>query len=154
SKETRSLKRQISQVETDTLAALEELAKDRDQAKEANADLKIKLEASQKKNRSQEDDSNRVHSLWARDKDTWEGEKRTLERRVHIAESRLKLVLDEFSAQQAALHDQPIDSEGEDNTKDSGLGNESETSSVHSLSRRGSSSRNGFHSRNMSNGSY
>ncbi|OCK79218.1 hypothetical protein K432DRAFT_300343 [Lepidopterella palustris CBS 459.81] len=153
-KESRSVKRQLQQLENGTLSALEELAKERDEVKDANADLKSKLELSQKKLRSQEDDSTRVHDMWARDKETWDGEKRLLERRVHISENRLKMILDELAAQDAAHDDHSMDSEGEDNTRDSGVGHESDTASIRSSPRRRSSSRNGMHSRNLSSSSH
>ncbi|KAF2455401.1 meiotic cell cortex C-terminal pleckstrin homology-domain-containing protein [Lineolata rhizophorae] len=154
--EHRSAKRQLQQLENGTLAALEELAKERDEAKQANSELKAKLEESRKKIKSQEDDATRTHNLWERDKETWQGEKRTLERRTHVTESRLKIVLDELAAQQAAAnaqHEHHVESEGED-TRDSGFGNESDTTSVRSMSQRGSGSRNGRHARNMSSSSH
>ena len=153
-KESRAVKRQLQQLENGTLSALEELAKERDEVREANVDLRNKLESSQKKIRSQEDDSNRVHNMWERDKETWDGEKRMLERRVHISESRLKMILDELAAQDAAQDEQGMDSEGEDNTRDSGVGNESDTASIRSSPRRRSTSRTGMHSRNLSSSSH
>ncbi|KAF2495624.1 hypothetical protein BU16DRAFT_394558 [Lophium mytilinum] len=153
-KESRSTKRHLQQLENGTLEALEELAKERDDVREANADLKKKLESSQKKLRTQDDDSARVHDMWARDKETWDGEKRLLERRVHISESRLKIILEELAAQDAAQEDHGTDSEGEDNTRDSGVGHESDTASIRSSPRRRSSSRTGRHSRNLSNSSH
>ncbi|KAF2807792.1 uncharacterized protein BDZ99DRAFT_535454 [Mytilinidion resinicola] len=153
-KESRSTKRHLQQLENGTLEALEALAKERDEVREANADLKKKLEASQKKLRTQDDDSARVHDMWSRDKETWDGEKRLLERRVHISESRLKIILEELAAQDAAQEDHGTDSEGEDNTRDSGVGHESDTASIRSSPRRRSSSRTGRHSRNLSNSSH
>ncbi|KAI6784399.1 Nuclear migration protein-like protein [Emericellopsis cladophorae] len=101
-KENKSLKRQLALLEGGTSSALGELSRERDEAVEASADVKKRLEAVQKKLRSQEDNSERVHELWARDKDTWDEERRKFERKVHIAESRLKLVLEEVAAFQAA----------------------------------------------------
>ncbi|GME39950.1 hypothetical protein GTA08_BOTSDO10827 [Neofusicoccum parvum] len=105
-RESRSAKRQIQQLETGTLSALEELAKERDQVKADNEQLKNKLEATQKKARSEGDASDRTQDLWQKDKESWENDKRSLERRLHVTETRLKVVLDELAAQQAALEDQ------------------------------------------------
>lgn len=153
-KENKSVKRQLQQLENGTLSALEEIAGERDKAQEANADLKQKLETTQKKLRSQEDDSTRVHDMWAREKEVWEGEKRTLERKVHISESRLKMILEELALREAAEEEAGIESETEDNTRDSGLGHESDTGSVRSSPVRRPSTRFARHSRNHSNGSF
>ena len=120
-KENRSLKRQLSLLEGGTSSALGELAKERDDAVESAADAKRRLEASQKKLRSQEEDSERVHRQWAKEKDEWEEEKRKFERRIHVAETRLKTVLEEVSAYQAAQANgaqDGLDSEVEESGKD------------------------------------
>ena len=101
-KENRSTKRQLALLEGGTSSALGELARERDDAVEQASDVKKRLEAAQKKLRVQEDDSQRVHDLWAKEKDAWEDEKRKFERKIHIAETRLKAVLDEVAAFQAA----------------------------------------------------
>ncbi|KAF2739467.1 hypothetical protein EJ04DRAFT_531726 [Polyplosphaeria fusca] len=152
-KESRAVKRQLQQLEHGTLSALEEIAGERDKIKEANADLKQRLETSQKKLRSQEEDSTRVHDMWAREKEAWDGEKRSLERRVHVSESRLKLLLDELAAQEAELEEAAPDSEGED-ARDVPMGPESDAGSVRSSPVRRPSTRIARHSRNLSNGSY
>jgi hypothetical protein len=154
SKENRAVKRQLQQLENGTLSALEEIAGERDKTKEANADLKERLEATQKKLRGQEDDSTRVHDMWAHEKEVWAGEKRILERRVHVSESRLKLLLDELAMQEAALEEAGMDSENEDMARDSALGHESDSVSVQSSPQRRPSTRLARHSRNLSNGSY
>ncbi|KAK4109378.1 hypothetical protein N656DRAFT_715985 [Canariomyces notabilis] len=101
-KESRSLKRQLSLLEGGTSSALGELARERDEAVDSAAEAKKRLEVTQKKLRSQEEDSERVHRQWAKERDEWEEEKRKFERRIHVAESRLKVVLDEVAAFQAA----------------------------------------------------
>ncbi|WAO89692.1 Mcp5-PH domain-containing protein [Fusarium falciforme] len=101
-KESRSLKRQLSLLEGGTSSALGELARERDDAVESVSDTRKRLEAAQKKIRSQEEDSQRVHELWAQEKDGWEDERRKFERRIHVAESRLKTILDEVAAYQQA----------------------------------------------------
>jgi hypothetical protein len=154
-KESRNAKRQLQHFENETLAAIEEIAEERDKTKETNADLKVKLEAAQKKSRTQEDDSNRVHDMWAREKEAWAGEKLALERRVHTSDARLKILLDEIALQEEARDAAGMESEGEDVVRDFGLGPESDTASVRSSPQRRPSTRlGGRHSRNRSNGSY
>lgn len=122
SKEARSLKRQLALLEGGTSSALGELARERDEAVDSSSETKKRLEALQKKLRSQEEDSERVHEQWAKEKDLWEEEKRKYERRVHVAESRLKVVLDEVAAYQVAqangLQNGGLESEAEDHAKD------------------------------------
>ncbi|KAJ4407833.1 hypothetical protein N0V85_004315 [Neurospora sp. IMI 360204] len=101
-KESRSLKRQLALLEGGTSSALDQLAKERDEAVESANDTKKRLETTQKKLRNQEEDIERVHQQWTKEKDGWEEEKRKLEVRIHVAESRLKVVLDEVTAFQAA----------------------------------------------------
>jgi hypothetical protein len=149
-KDRRALKRQFQQLEHGTLAALEELAKDRDSAKESSVDLKNKVEAAQKKIKTQEEDAERRHAIWEKEKHSWEAEKRGYERRVHITETRLRTVLEELAAHHAAvqLHENGVDHEEEDNTRDSGLGDESDTASLQC-----SPARKGTHHRSMSTSS-
>jgi hypothetical protein len=123
-KESRSLKRQLALLEGGTSSALGELARERDEAVDTVTDTKKRLEQIQKKLRSQEEDSQRVHDLLAKEKDSWEEEKRKYERRIHVAESRLRVVLDEVAAYQAAHmngqngHHNGVESEVEEHGKD------------------------------------
>ncbi|TVY49551.1 hypothetical protein LOCC1_G000538 [Lachnellula occidentalis] len=132
-KENRSLKRQLALLEGGTSSALSELARERDDAAESNNDLKRRLETAQKKIKSQDDDSDRVHELWERDKDNWQDEKRKLEHKVHVAEGRLKAVVDEVAAYQANHQNaqQQPESEAEDMSRDPV---QSDTASVRSMS--------------------
>lgn len=102
SKETRSLQRQMSLLEGGTSSALGELSRERDDAVEANSETKKRLDVAQKKLRSQEDSSQRLHDQWEKEKQAWENEKRKYERKLHVAESRLKGVLEEVTAFQTA----------------------------------------------------
>ncbi|KAF1916220.1 meiotic cell cortex C-terminal pleckstrin homology-domain-containing protein [Ampelomyces quisqualis] len=153
-KESRNAKQQLQRFENETLAALEEIAGERDKMKEINADLRSKLEAAQKKSRSQEEDSTRVHDMWAREKEAWTGEKLALERRIHSSDARLKILLDEIALQEAVRDEAGAESEGDDVVRDVGLGPESDTASIRSSPQRRSSTRLGRHSRNRSNSSY
>ncbi|KAF2687842.1 hypothetical protein K458DRAFT_401277 [Lentithecium fluviatile CBS 122367] len=153
-KEGRTVKRQLQQLENGTLSALEEIAGERDKTREVNNDLREKLETMQKKLRSQEDDSTRVHDMWAREKEVWAGERRTLERRVHISESRLKMLLDEIAMQEAEREEADYVSDGEELPRDSGVGPESDAGSIRSSPQRRPSTRVARHSRNHSNSSF
>ncbi|KAI1104478.1 hypothetical protein F4804DRAFT_187442 [Jackrogersella minutella] len=96
-KENRSIKRQLALLEGGTSSALGELARERDEAVEAITEAKRRLEIAQKKVRTQEEDSQRVHDLWAKEKDDWDEERRRYERKIHVAESRLRVVLEEVA---------------------------------------------------------
>ncbi|GKZ22806.1 hypothetical protein AbraIFM66951_003597 [Aspergillus brasiliensis] len=101
-KESRSLKHQLQLLEGGSSSALTELARERDEAQENITDVRKKLEQAQKKARSREEEVERTVQLWDRDKASWEGERRNLERKVHVVEGRLKVVLSEVAAAQAA----------------------------------------------------
>ncbi|KAK7943426.1 uncharacterized protein PG986_012539 [Apiospora aurea] len=102
SKENRSLKRQLALLEGGTSSALGELARERDEAVDAVTDTKKRLETAQKKVRSHEEDSQRVHEQWAKERDEWEEEKLKYERRLHVADARMKTILEEVANLQDA----------------------------------------------------
>ncbi|KAI3396573.1 hypothetical protein diail_12022 [Diaporthe ilicicola] len=131
-KENRSLKRQLALLEGGTSSALGELARERDEAVEAAAESKKRLEATQKKLKTQEDDSGRTHDQWAKEKDEWDEERRRMERKLHVAESRLKIVLEEV----AAFHDAQANAGEESDGEDKGKDKDSDAGSVRSMSIR------------------
>ena len=134
-KENRSLKRQLALLEGGTSSALAELARERDEAVEGTSEIKRRLEVAQKKIRSQEDDADRVHDLWQRDKDNWEDDKRKYERRIHVAEGRLKAVMDEVAVYQATQQNgQQHDSELEESSRDPVNGHGSDAASIRTMS--------------------
>ncbi|TQS37903.1 hypothetical protein Golomagni_01607 [Golovinomyces magnicellulatus] len=97
-KENNSLKRKLELVENSTSSALLELSKERDNSLETAAEAKQRLEAIQKKVRNQDGEIDRIHALWARDKASWEEEKRKMSHKLHVAENRLKKVVEEVTA--------------------------------------------------------
>ncbi|KAI1336739.1 hypothetical protein F5Y15DRAFT_193283 [Xylariaceae sp. FL0016] len=121
-KESRSIKRQLALLEGGTSSALGELARERDEAVEAITETRKRLETAQKKVKAQEDDSQRVHDLWAKEKDNWDEERRKYERKLHVAESRLKVVLEEVAnieaSQQENGSQHGLDSDADDTGKD------------------------------------
>ncbi|KAK7709447.1 hypothetical protein SLS64_006363 [Diaporthe eres] len=131
-KENRSLKRQLALLEGGTSSALGELARERDEAVEAAAESRKRLEAAQKKLKTQEDDSGRTHDQWAKEKDDWDEERRKMERKLHVAETRLKTILEEV----AAFHDAQANAEEESGGEDKGKDKDSDAGSVRSMSIR------------------
>ena len=99
-KETRSVKRQMQMLEGGSMSALNELAKERDDALEDVLDLRRRLEQSQKRVKTHEDNAGRTQALWENDKEAWLAEKRGLETKVHVVEGRLKAVLTEVANSQ------------------------------------------------------
>lgn len=99
-KDHRSLKRQMQLLEGGTLSALDELAKERDEALGSLSETRKRLEQMQKKSRSQEEAAERTQRLHDNDKSAWEADKRALETKIHIVEGRLKVVLNEVAASQ------------------------------------------------------
>ncbi|KAK8178581.1 hypothetical protein BC567DRAFT_249245 [Phyllosticta citribraziliensis] len=154
--ESRAAKRHVKTLETDTFTTLEELAHERDQAKAETEMLRNKLEDTRKKARNEGDASDRTQDLWQKDKDTWDAEKRSLERRIHVSETRLKAVLEELAAQQAAAQE-CFETETEENIRDSGFAMESDGVSLppQSLSNspKRTLSQRSRHERNHSGGS-
>ncbi|KAE8379513.1 meiotic cell cortex C-terminal pleckstrin homology-domain-containing protein [Aspergillus bertholletiae] len=134
-KETRSLKHQLQLVEGGTSSALTELARERDEALENVSDVRKKLDQAQKKARSREDEIDNTLELWNRDKESWDGERRNLERKIHVVEGRLKVVLTEVAAVQAAGNFHQIQNpDGVGVAKDEAMGKDSDTASAHSSS--------------------
>ncbi|KKZ66430.1 hypothetical protein EMCG_07842 [[Emmonsia] crescens] len=136
SKENRSLKRQMQLLEGGSLSAMTELSKERDEALENIADFRKRLEQSQKRARTQEDEIERTQRLWERDKQNWEEERRNWERKVHVVEGRLKVVLNEVAAAQAAAGSFPriIEGDFDDSVRDGTTARGSDTNSVRSSS--------------------
>jgi hypothetical protein len=133
-REVRKAKQAVQQMEQGTLEAVEDLIKDRDEVHAVNEDLRTKLEALQKKVRQQDEDAARTQTIWENEKEAFDSERRQLERRLHVTESRLRAFVDEMTAQQSAaaavVHiEEP---EEEVHFKDSALGNDSDTASIHS----------------------
>ncbi|KAH8425631.1 putative nuclear migration protein [Aspergillus melleus] len=137
-KETRSLRHQLQLLEGGSSSALTELARERDEAQENIADVRKKLEQTQKRARSREEDMERTLNLWERDKQSWENERRNMERKVHVVEGRLKVVLNEVAAAQTAgsSHSGP-DTDETATTKEGMTGKDSDSASIRSGSSQG-----------------
>lgn len=134
-KESRLAEQRFKTLENGTLDAVEDIVRERDDAKNASAELRTKLEALNKVSRKQEEDSIRAEQLWGTQKQSWENERRQLERRIHVTESRLRAVVEMMSVHQTSVQvqEQALENETEDSYfKDSGLGNDSDTGSIRS----------------------
>ncbi|KAL4980018.1 meiotic cell cortex C-terminal pleckstrin homology-domain-containing protein [Aspergillus desertorum] len=134
SKESRSLKHQLQLLEGGSSSALTELAKERDSALEGLAEFRRKLEQAQKKARVRGEELERATKLWTRDKEAWDGERRNLERKVHVVEGRLKAVLNEVAAVQAASSREPSINEVQDAMKEAFTAKDSDSVSMYSSS--------------------
>ena len=99
-KENHAMKRQIQLLENGTLTALEGLAKEKEETSESLAETRRRLETSQKKIRNLEEDLGKAHNIWNDEKQQWHSDRRTLDRKVHVAEGRLKTILAEINASQ------------------------------------------------------
>lgn len=129
-KEVRVARTQVEQMETGTYEALEAIAKERNAAHSVSNDLRLKLDVAHKKVKLQDDDAVRTQAIWEREKDSWENERRQLERRIHVTETRLRTFVDEMVSQQTAHATHPVEEiEDESKFKDSGLGEESDAES-------------------------
>ena len=114
SRELRSLKHQIQLLEGGSSSALSDLTRERDEAVESVSDVRRKLESAQKKTRALETELKSYQAVSNHEKESWQRERRNLERKVHIVEGRLKTVLDEVAAHQdAAAAAAGQDKEGE-----------------------------------------
>ena len=149
-KENRSLKRQLQLLEGGSLSAVNELAKERDEALDTVTDVRKRLEQSQKKLRSEEEQTLKIQTQWEDERAKWEDERRSLERKVHVVEGRLKIVLNEVMAAQEAKSAQESAS-----ANDASTVNETPKRSASVLSRRRASISNSpqdmdFHSNRYS----
>ncbi|KAI9373155.1 meiotic cell cortex C-terminal pleckstrin homology-domain-containing protein [Aspergillus egyptiacus] len=133
SKDSRLLKHQLQLLEGGSSSALGELAKERDDALEGLTELRRKFEQAQKKAKNRENELERTTALWTRDKEAWDEERRNLERKVHVVEGRLKVVLNEVAAQAASREPSPH-SDGGGAAKDASTGRDSDSGSIYSSS--------------------
>lgn len=90
------VEKQMQSLEKDMLQALEDIAKERDNAVEAIADTRKRLEDSNNRVRAQEKDTNKAHVLWEKDRENWDDKRRKMEGRVHMVEERLKTMVAEM----------------------------------------------------------
>ncbi|KAL8798503.1 MAG: hypothetical protein Q9182_006610 [Xanthomendoza sp. 2 TL-2023] len=100
-REIRSAKKQMQLLESGTLSALGDMAKEREDAVNNLIDARKRQEALKGNLHANEEDAKRIQALWEEDKQSWDNEKRILERKIHVTEGRLKTMINEFTAMQA-----------------------------------------------------
>ncbi|KAL8769197.1 MAG: hypothetical protein Q9194_005512 [Teloschistes cf. exilis] len=149
-REIRSAKKDLQILESGTLEALGDLAKERDEAVESLADVRKRLEASRGDVRAHEENTRRTQALWEQEKHNWDNERRNMERKVHVAEGRLKTMVNEVAAAQANNHLPSIcGSELEEGIGETWFSNWSDI-----ISTRSSSVRGRYHLSELSNNTY
>ena len=117
--EARSMRKQMQLLESGTLAALGDIAKERDAAIETMTDTRKRLELSKKKIRSQEEDVNKALAIREKEQEEWENERRNLERKVHIMENRLKTMVAEIVTVESTGFNRPgTGNDSDDNTRE------------------------------------
>ncbi|KAL8646308.1 MAG: hypothetical protein Q9210_006213 [Variospora velana] len=149
-REIQSVKKQMQFLESGTLSALGDLAKERDDAMGNLADVRKRLEASKSNVRAHEEDAKRNQSMWQKDKQNWDDEKRNMERKVHVAEGRLKTMVNEVAAVQASSKlASTAGSDNEESIGDTWFSNWSDI-----ISARSSSVRGRYHLSELSHNTY
>ncbi|KAI4256098.1 MAG: hypothetical protein L6R42_006410 [Xanthoria sp. 1 TBL-2021] len=149
-REIQSAKKQMQLLESGTLSALGDIAKERDDAVGSLADARKRLEASKSSVRGFEEDARRNQALWEQDKQNWDTEKRNIERKVHVAEGRLKTMVNEVAAAQNSSQLASIcGSEQEEGAGETWFSNWSDI-----ISTRSSSVRGRYHLSELSNNTY
>lgn len=148
-RELRSTKKQMQLLESGTLSALGDIAKERDDAVKNLADLRKRLEASKSNIRSCEEDARRTQVLWEQDKQNWDIEKRNMERKVHVTEGRLKTMIEVTAVQANNQLASVCGSEMEDGAGETWFSNWSDI-----ISTRSSSVRGRYHLSELSNKTY
>ena len=134
--EVTSVKKQMQSLESDMLQALEDIAKERDNAVENVANTQKHLEEIKKVVRAQEEDANKAHALWDKDREKWDDKRRKMEGRVHIMEERLKTMVTEMlSVQNAGQKSPGISNDVDEGMQDGWFSKGNDTSSVRATSR-------------------
>ncbi|KAF8429557.1 hypothetical protein EV426DRAFT_125755 [Tirmania nivea] len=137
-REAREVKRKLAAAENDS--AVDDVVKERDNAVEIIGELRRQVERLTKNRRMAEEDAERTRKLAERDAERWEEVKRGLERRAHVAEGRLKMVLEELAAASVKPQDEPrpdtaSETEGTETGSVHMAG--SDTASIRTISRSG-----------------
>ncbi|WEW57913.1 hypothetical protein PRK78_003380 [Emydomyces testavorans] len=128
--EVRSLKRQLQSLEGGSNSAMTQLANERDEALENMSDVRKRLEVSQRKVQTQEQQFEQNQKLWDGERQKWDEERRNLERKVHVVEGRLKLVLNEIAAAEAFNADRTVPEDSDDLERDGAITRMSDATSI------------------------
>ncbi|KAG9843986.1 hypothetical protein KCU98_g7918, partial [Aureobasidium melanogenum] len=114
-KKSKQLEQKFKLLENGTFDAVEGLLAERDNVKIANKELRNKLDAANKKTKALEEEGIRAKEAWDQERRSWQNEKRQLEQKVHISETRLRAVVEEVRTHQLASQAQqkPEDASGD-----------------------------------------
>ena len=100
--EVKSVKFQMQSLERDMLQEFENTVRERNNAIDSVADTRKRLEDSKKKVRAQEEDADRSHALWEKDRRDLEDKNRKLEGKNHVLEEHLKTMAAAMDVQNIA----------------------------------------------------
>ncbi|CCU82881.1 hypothetical protein/nuclear migration protein [Blumeria hordei DH14] len=134
SKENYLLKRKLDLLEDGSSSALAELQREKKDVEESATEVKRRLEIAQKKLRNQKENDERTHNLWARDKDSWEEERRKMEYKLHASENRLMKALEEIAVYEAIKKDNQTSDNGNQDDNQPRHEYVSETESLRTMS--------------------
>ena len=134
--ENTSVKKQMQSLESDMLRALEDIAKEKDNAVENLADTRKRLEDSRKKSRAQEEDVNKAHAIWEKEREDWDEKRRKMEGRIHTVEERLKaMVAEMLVVQSAGQSKSELDNDMDEDAQKTWFGDGNDDSDVRATSR-------------------
>ena len=100
-KESRALKRELQLHEDGTLSVVDSLVRERDEINSSNNDLRRKIDSSQKRYKTQGEDMRRLKTALDEERSQWNNERRVLERKASLAQSRLQSLVEELDAREA-----------------------------------------------------
>lgn len=100
---------EIQSAEDSTLLALEELCRERDAARAAAEDLRLRRESMQRRLKNQQEEAAMAVRLLNEERAKWEAEKRDLELKAQIARAKLDTVLQEVAEHDAAAQQDDAD---------------------------------------------
>jgi hypothetical protein len=117
-KKAKQLEQKFKYLENGTFDAVEGLLGERDNVKIANRELRNKLDAANKKAKLLEEENTRSRETWDKERTSWNNDKRQLEQKVHISETRLRTVVEEVRTHHLASQAQRTSKDASDDDDD------------------------------------
>ena len=108
----RSLEQDKQSIQNDSTSVLEGVAGERDSARQREAELRRQLEAERTKKRGLESDLESAFKIQEQERQKYHVETRKFDRRQHVLESRLKVLVDQLVAVSANGNQQPAMNHG------------------------------------------
>jgi len=115
-KKAKQLEQKFKLLENGTFDAVEGLLGERDNVKTANQELRNKLDAANKKAKVLEQETVRSRETWDKERQSWQNEKRQLEHKVHVSETRLGAVVEEVRTHHLASQAQQASEDASDDS--------------------------------------